>query len=68
VTVSEIDIPVSYSAAFEGEGSAARTCTRIRGKNALGIGTSGCARWTRSRDGKIEVIGPDIDTITRAAR
>jgi len=59
VTVSEIDIPVSYSAAFEGE--------RVRREDMHAefrrqetpwpSSTSGCARWTRSRTGRSRSSG-----------
>ncbi len=64
IKVSEVPIPVPYSPAFEGE--------RIRKEDMYcefgGNRTTGF-EWLRTRDlnevedGKIEVIGPDIDTL-----
>lgn len=64
VNVSEIDIPVSYSAAFEGE--------RVRredmhcefgGKYSTAFEFVHMKEMDQIEDGKIEVIGPDIDTV-----
>lgn len=63
VNVSEIDIPVSYAAAFEGE--------RVRREDMqveFGGKYSTAFEYLRMRhldeieDGKVEVIGPDADT------
>lgn len=65
VTINEIDIPVSYSAAFEGE--------RVR-KEDMQVefgGKDGITAFEfvhmrameEIEDGKIEVVGPDIDTV-----
>jgi acetyl-CoA synthase len=64
VTVTELDIPVSYSPAFEGE--------RVRREDMqveLGGPRATAFEYLRVRemdeidDGKIELIGPDIDTM-----
>ena len=64
VTVSEIDIPVSFSAAFEGE--------RVRredmhcefgGKYSEAFELVHMREMDDIEDGKIEVIGPDVDTL-----
>jgi len=64
VTTAEVPIPVAYGPAFEGE--------RIR-KEDLYVecrgGVTAVVEWTTSKpmdeveDGKIEVIGPDIDSM-----
>jgi len=65
VTVSEIDIPVSYSAAFEGERVRREDMhAEFGGKNALAFEYVRMREMDEVEDGKIEVIGPDIDTIT----
>ena len=62
VSVAKIDIPVSYGPAFEGE--------RVRGKDiyfeAGGGRTQACElvlmkEMDEIEDGKIEVVGPDLD-------
>ncbi len=64
VTVTKIDLPVPYGPAFEGE--------RVRKEDLyveIGGGRSLSCEWTTSlpldqvEDGKIEVIGPEIDDI-----
>ena len=64
VTVSEVDIPVSFSAAFEGE--------RVRREDMhlqFGGKYTDAFEFVHMRDmddiedGKVEVIGPDIDTV-----
>ncbi|MGC8976992.1 MAG: acetyl-CoA decarbonylase/synthase complex subunit alpha/beta [Candidatus Ratteibacteria bacterium] len=64
VTVTKVDIPVPYGPAFEGE--------RVRKEDLyveIGGGRSLSCEWTTSlpldevEDGKIEVIGPEIDDI-----
>jgi len=64
VTISKVDIPVPYGPAFEGE--------RVRKEDLyveIGGGKSIACEWTTSlpleevEDGKIEVIGPEIDDI-----
>lgn len=64
VTVAEVPIPVAYGPAFEGE--------RVRKDDVYlecGGGKSPAVEWTTSKrmdeveDGKIEVIGPDVDDI-----
>ena len=64
VTVSKIDIPTSYGPAFEGE--------RIRkedlyfecgGGRTLGIELTISKDMSEVEDGKIEMIGPDLDQI-----
>ena len=64
VTMEEVDIPVPFAAAFEGE--------RVRkddmhvqfgGKYSLGVEFLSSVELDEIDDGKIEVIGPEIDTI-----
>lgn len=69
VTVSKVPIPVPYGPAFEGE--------RVRKEDvyfeARGGVTPTC-EWTTSKemreveDGKVEVIGPDLDDIPEGSR
>jgi acetyl-CoA synthase len=64
VTVTEIPIPVAYGPAFEGE--------RVRGDDIYleaGGGRTPMVEWVTSKrmdeveDGKVEVIGPDINNV-----
>jgi len=64
VTVAEVPISVSYGAAFEGE--------RVRREDVYAEARGGVnvvCEWTTSKpmdeveDGKVEVIGPDLDEI-----
>ncbi len=69
ITVSEVPVPVPYGPAFEGE--------RVRKEDlyfeARGGVTPTC-EWTTTRemseveDGKVEVIGPDLDEIPEGSR
>lgn len=69
VTVSKIPLPVPYGPAFEGE--------RVRKEDlyveAGGTKTISC-EWTTSRplneveDGKVEVIGPDLDDLAEGSQ
>ena len=65
VTVSKVPIPVAYGPAFEGE--------RVRGADLVfeaGGGRTPCVELVKSidlneaEDGKVELFGPDIDTVT----
>ncbi|RKY62088.1 MAG: CO dehydrogenase/CO-methylating acetyl-CoA synthase complex subunit beta [Candidatus Latescibacterota bacterium] len=64
VKVTELDIPVPYSAAFEGE-----TVRREQMYVEFGGKYSTAFEYLRMRemdeieDGKIEIIGPDVDTV-----
>jgi acetyl-CoA synthase len=69
VTVSEVPIPVAFGPAFEGE--------RVRGDDIYlecGGGRTHMVEWVTSKrmeeveDGRIEVIGPDLDTIPAGSR
>jgi acetyl-CoA synthase len=69
VTVAEVPIPVAYGPAFEGE--------RIRGEDIYlecGGGRTSMVEWTTSKrmdeveDGKIEVIGPEIDKVPAGSK
>jgi acetyl-CoA synthase len=69
VTVSQIPIPVAYGAAFEGE--------RIRGEDIYletGGGKTHMFEWVTSKrmdeveDGKIEVIGKELNEVQAPAR
>ncbi len=62
VSVSQIDIPVSYSAAFEGE-RVRREDTHVEfgGKYSTAFEFVHMKEMDQVEDGKIELIGPDID-------
>ncbi len=69
VNVTEIPIPVAFGPAFEGE--------RVRGDDIFleaGGGRTHMVEWVTSKrmdeveDGKVEVIGPDLDTIKVGSR
>ena len=69
VTVSEVPIPVSYGPAFEGE--------RVRKDDLYAEARGGVTpvcEWVTSKrmdeveDGKIEVIGPDLDEIAEGSQ
>jgi len=69
VTVAEVPVPVAYGPAFEGE--------RVRGEEIYlecGGGRTPMVEWVTSKqmdeveDGRVEVIGPDIDNITPGSR
>lgn len=65
VTVAEIDIPVAYSAAFEGERVRREDMhVEFGGKNAQAFEYVRMREMDEIEDGRIEVIGPDIDTVT----
>lgn len=64
VQVSRVPIPVAYGPAFEGE--------RVRGDDIfveMGGGRTMAVEWTTTKrmdeiqDGRVEVIGPDVDSI-----
>ncbi|NOY83141.1 MAG: CO dehydrogenase/CO-methylating acetyl-CoA synthase complex subunit beta [Kiritimatiellaeota bacterium] len=63
VKVSELDIPVSYSPAFEGE-RVRRDDMRVEfgGKYSTAFEFVRMVEPDEIEDGKIEVIGPDVDT------
>lgn len=69
IKVSEVPVPVSYSPAFEGE--------RIRKEDMhceFGGNRTDAFEWVQMKDlsevedGKIEVIGPDVDTLEAGGR
>jgi acetyl-CoA synthase len=69
VTVSEVPVPVSYGAAFEGE--------RVRKDDLYAEargGVTAVCEWVTSRrmdeveDGKVEVIGPDLDEMAEGTQ
>ena len=69
VTVSEIPVPVAYGPAFEGE--------RVRKEELYAEARGGVTHvceWTTTKrldeveDGKVEVIGPDLDDIAEGAQ
>ena len=69
VAVSEVPVPVSYGAAFEGE--------RVRREDLYAEargGTVPVCEWTTLKrmdeveDGKVEVIGPDLDGIPEGSQ
>ncbi len=69
VTVAEVPVPVAYGPAFEGE--------RVRGEDIFlecGGGRTPMVEWVTTKhmdeveDGRVEVIGPDIDDITAGSK
>jgi len=69
VTVATVDVPIAYGPAFEGE--------RVRGEDIYleaGGGRTHAVEWVTSKgmdeveDGKIEIIGPDLDQIKPPAQ
>ncbi|MCK4325654.1 CO dehydrogenase/CO-methylating acetyl-CoA synthase complex subunit beta [bacterium] len=69
VTVAEIPVPVTYGPAFEGE--------RVRKEDLYAEARGGVTpvcEWTTSKpldeveDGKVEVIGPDLDDIPEGSQ
>lgn len=64
VTVTNIDIPVAYAAAFEGERVRREDMhVEFGGKNAHAFEYVRMRGMDEIEDGKIEVLGPDIDTV-----
>ncbi|MFH0915833.1 MAG: acetyl-CoA decarbonylase/synthase complex subunit alpha/beta [bacterium] len=63
VSLSKIDIPVSFSAAFEGE-RVRREDTQVEfgGKYSTAFEYVYMREMDEIKDGQIEVIGPDVDT------
>ena len=64
VSLSKIDIPVSFSAAFEGE-RVRREDTHVEfgGKYSTAFEYARMREMDEVTDGQIEVIGPDVDTV-----
>ncbi|OGV74575.1 MAG: CO dehydrogenase/CO-methylating acetyl-CoA synthase complex subunit beta [Lentisphaerae bacterium RIFOXYB12_FULL_60_10] len=64
VSVAKIDIPVSFSAAFEGE-RVRREDTRVEfgGKYSTAFEFVRMREMDEVEDGKIDLIGPDVDTV-----
>ncbi|MBU0651798.1 MAG: CO dehydrogenase/CO-methylating acetyl-CoA synthase complex subunit beta, partial [Proteobacteria bacterium] len=69
VTVADVPVPVAYGPAFEGE--------RVRGEDIYlesGGGRTEAVEWVTTKnineveDGKVEVIGPDLDQLTPPAQ
>jgi acetyl-CoA synthase len=69
VAVAEVPVPVAYGPAFEGE--------RVRGDEIFlecGGGRTPMVEWVTTKsmdeveDGRVEVIGPEIDDITAGSR
>lgn len=69
VQVAKVPIPVSYGPAFEGE--------RVRGEDIyleMGGGKTIAVEWTTTRrmeeveDGRVEVVGPNIDDVYPGSR
>ena len=63
VSIAQIDVPVSYAAAFEGE-RVRREDTHVEfgGKYSTAFEHVHMREMDELEDGKIEVIGPDVDT------
>jgi acetyl-CoA synthase len=64
VSLSKIDIPVSFSAAFEGE-RVRREDTQVEfvGKYSTAFEYARMREMDEITDGLIEIIGPDVDTV-----
>jgi len=64
VSVAQIDVPVSYAAAFEGE-RVRREDTQVEfgGKYSTAFEHVHMREMDELEDGKIELIGPDVDTV-----
>ena len=64
VSLSKIDIPVAFSAAFEGE-RVRREDTHVEfgGKYSTAFEYARMREMDEVTDGQIEVIGPDVDTV-----
>ncbi len=69
VTMADVPVPVAYGPAFEGE--------RVRGEDIYlesGGGRTLAVEWVTTRnineveDGKVEIIGPDLDQLTPPAQ
>ncbi len=69
VNVAQVDVPVAYGAAFEGE--------RVRGEDIYlecGGGRTAMMEWVTTKrmheveDGKVEVIGPELKDIPAGSR
>ncbi len=64
VKVSDIDVPVPVAAAFEGETvRKADMFCQMGGKYSAGFEYLRMREMDEVQDGKIEVVGPDIDTL-----
>jgi acetyl-CoA synthase len=64
VKVEEIDIPVSYAAAFEGERVRREDMyVQFGGKYSEGVEYVKSRNTDEIEDGKVTVVGPDIDTV-----
>jgi acetyl-CoA synthase len=64
VTVVDIDIPVPFAAAFEGERVRREDMhVQFGGKYSGGVEYLSSAELDEIEDGKIELIGPDIDSV-----
>ena len=64
VNVSNLDIPVAFAAAFEGE-RVRREDTQVEfgGKYSTGFEYLRMRELDEIEDGKIEVVGPEVDTV-----
>jgi acetyl-CoA synthase len=68
VTVTELDIPVAYSPAFEGERVRREDMqVELGGPRALAFEYLRQREMDEVEDGKIELIGPDIDTMEQGS-
>lgn len=68
VRVEEIDVPVSYAAAFEGERVRRDDmAVQFGGKYSTAFELLQTAELEEIEDGKIEMIGPDLDEVDEGA-
>jgi acetyl-CoA synthase len=64
VKVEEIDVPVAYAAAFEGERVRKEDMhIQFGGKYSDGVELLTTRDIEEIEDGKVEVVGPDVDTV-----
>jgi len=64
VKMEEVDVPVPFAAAFEGERVRKEEMhVQFGGKYSSGVEYLSSAGLDEIDDGKIEVIGPDVDTV-----
>jgi acetyl-CoA synthase len=69
VKVANIDLPVSYAAAFEGERvRKEQLYAEFGGKSSLAFEYLSMKKMDEVQDGKFELIGPDIDQMEKSSK
>ncbi|MDD5245997.1 MAG: acetyl-CoA decarbonylase/synthase complex subunit alpha/beta [Candidatus Omnitrophica bacterium] len=69
VKVANIDLPVSYAAAFEGERvRKEQLYVEFGGKSSLAFEYLSMKKMDEVQDGKFELIGPDIDQLEKSSK